>query len=170
MPSLPQTADTAAPVAEWQVTAEKAAAAAAAASRTERERWRTVHMLASQPGVANAWSFNATDSRRRASEGACLAGRSFYVTDGTRPKPAEMKAIIRAAGGRIVQKPGAIKGGAGGDGRVLVVTTEEERAVWSKLVSKHGGGAEAVAPIRDEHLLSCVLHQRLEIDASHILS
>ena len=56
--SLPQTADTPAaapaPVAEWQNTAEKAAAAAAAASRAERDRWRTVHMLASQPGVAKA--------------------------------------------------------------------------------------------------------------------
>ena len=60
---------------------------------------------ASAAGAISEWSFNATESRKRAAAGGCLDGLTFYVTSKTQPKPDELKLIIRAAGGALVDKP-----------------------------------------------------------------
>ena len=84
------------------------------------------------------------------------------MTAETKPKPAELKLIIKAAGGTVLDKAPTASTGAG----AIIVTTEEERKAWAPLLAKLKGQARA---IKAEHLLTCVLQQRLVIGKEHSL-
>ena len=126
---------------------------------------------AAQPGAAGQWQFNATESRKRVAkdDGGCLAGHTFYVTAATKPKPAELKLIIKAAGGTIIEKVPPAGGAAAPrpSSPLLVVSTEEEKKAWASIKAKHKAAAKV---IRADKLLSCVLQQQLDLGEHNILA
>ena len=145
------------------VTAEWLKACEQAAAFVDPAPYLLKDAHASQPGAATAWQFNASESRKRAAAGRCLEGRSFYVTAATKPKPAEMKLIIEAAGGTVLGKaPTAAQAAKGA--QAVVVSTEAEKRTWAPLAK-----IEGVQVIRAEHLLTCVLRQELAIGAGDLL-
>ena len=124
------------------------------------------HELAGEytSAAAGLWSFNATVSRRRAADGHCLAGHTFFVTPCDAPEKAgrhsdeELRLIVRAGGGELLEHlPSA------SSGPVVVVSTEEERKSWGRLAKMRN-----VTPIKAGHLLSCVLRQELDLSAGRL--
>ncbi|KOO30509.1 pax-interacting protein 1-like protein [Chrysochromulina tobinii] len=102
------------------------------------------------------WSFNATTSRKAAAEGSgCLHGVAFVVTNETKPSQADLKAIILAAGGEVLEKPPS---GAKGNKGVVVVSTADEVRTWQKLASL----PSVRCVLRADHVLTCVLKQALD--------
>ena len=102
------------------------------------------------------WSFNATTSRKAAAEGpGCLHGVAFVVTNETKPSQADLKAIILAAGGEVLEKPPS---GAKGNKGVFVVSTADEVRTWQKLASL----PSVRCVLRADHVLTCVLQQALD--------
>ena len=81
------------------------------------------------------------------------------MTAETKPRPAELALIIDAAGGTVLDRPPT-----NASGPTVVVSTEDERLAWAPLSKlKH------VRVVKAEHLLTCVLRQRLEIGARDTL-
>ena len=87
------------------------------------------------------------------------------MTSATKPKPAELKLIIEAAGGQVVDKlPAKLPADAP---PLVIVSTEEEKRAWAGLKAKHKA---AVALLRADKLLSCVLQQTLDLGAHNLLA
>jgi len=111
---------------------------------------------------APPWAFNATDARKRALAGSCLGGYSFYITPWAKPtsrySDAELSMIVRCAGGELLARPPTA-----GSGQVVVISTEEERAQWSKLAKLRN-----VSTITAHHLLNCMLNQRLDLSTGRL--
>ena len=101
---------------------------------------------------------------RLAASRRCLEGLAFHVTAETKPKPSELKLIIAAAGGAVLDKPPPAK--HAGQRVVIVTSGEEERKAWGPLLGRLKGQASV---IRAEHLLDCVLRQKLVLDKKHLL-
>ena len=122
------------------------------------------HELAGEytSSTAGLWSFNATESRKRATDSRCLAGHTFFVTPWKEPKgrytDEELQHIVRAGGGEVLEHlPSA------SSGPVVVVSTEEEHKSWGRLAKMRN-----VTPIKVSHLLSCVLRQELDLEAGRL--
>ena len=126
----------------------------------------------SQPNAPGPqWTFDAGTSRSRAADGGgngCLHGLSFYVTKETKPKPNELKLIIEAAGGQVLEKaPKGSEGGGSNGSKVIVVSTPEEKKVWSPLLSKQ----KQLVAVKPEGVLSAVLQQKWKVDGkAHLLA
>ena len=101
------------------------------------------------------WSFNATESRRRAAEGPPFVGHTFFITDKVKPKPVELRAILDAGGGTVSRLPPTTKETA----PMIVISTEEEKPKWRAMAK-----LPHVTVIKVEHLLSCVLKQQLDLE------
>jgi len=99
---------------------------------------------------AGAWSFDASESRKRAQLAPLLAGTKFVVL--TDPEK-DFKVIIRANGGEVLEKGQAKK-----EGGFVVVSTEERRADWKKLAERPD-----VQVVNGAHLLTCVMRQELDL-------
>ena len=107
----------------------------------------------------------AQASRKVASEGRNgFGGVRFYITKGVQPSPEEMKAILIAAGGTVLDRlpvEGDRHAVAHG---VLVISTEDEAKVWKRL---HALPAVA-AVLRADYVLTCVLRQALDISTGRL--
>ena len=87
-------------------------------------------------------------------------GCHFYITEKTKPKPSDLRSILEAAGGSVLNKPPSAKSAR----PVVVVTTDEERANWAALAR-----LKDVNVVRADHLLCCVLQQTLDLGEQHLL-
>ena len=89
-------------------------------------------------------------------EGAgCLAGLSFYIADVSSffLRPADLKLIIEAAGGAVLDQPPE---GTEGGRAVIIVSTPEKKNAWSPLLATQ----KQLIEVRPEGVLSAVIRQR----------
>ena len=104
-----------------------------------------------------AWEFNVSASleNRQKKKHGCLHGQSFFITPNNKPASrmpdSDLQMVIRCAGGEVQEKPP----NSSNEGKVIVVSTEEERTAWSKYAKY------AKAVMEAGHLLTCVLKQEV---------
>ena len=83
-----------------------------------------------------------------------------------KPKPSELKLIIEAAGGKVLDRApaGGKAAGEGGAGaQAVVVSTENEKKTWAPLLKK------GLVGVRPEVLLTCVMQQEWRVEPGECL-